>query len=91
MFSYHGNLATPVRQKTLDLLSDMRYIVHMEFKDILKKAMAERGLNQVLLSKSVGVRQSQVSNWLSGRSLPTYGSIKKLCEVFGVDANYFFT
>jgi len=57
------------------------------FKERLKFLMAERDLKQVDLAKIIGVRQSQVSNWLSGKSLPTLVYFSKICRVFGIDAN----
>ena len=50
--------------------------------------MVKRGVNQLQLSQLLGVRQSQVSNWLNKKSLPGYHSIKMLCEKLGVTANY---
>ncbi|MCL2756109.1 MAG: helix-turn-helix domain-containing protein [Firmicutes bacterium] len=58
------------------------------FKTRLSKIMKEKGLNQLDISAIVGVRQSQVSNWLSGRSLPGYKSICALCKSLKVEPNY---
>lgn len=58
------------------------------FAKILKDTMAEQGLNQLQLADMLGVRQSQVSNWLNEKSFPGYFSIKMLCEQLKVSANF---
>ena len=52
----------------------------IDFDRILQRLMEELGLNQQQLASLVGVRQSQVSNWKRGVSLPGYHSIKVLCK-----------
>ena len=51
-----------------------------QFDKILGKLMKERKLNQLQLAQLLGIRQSQISNWLNGKSLPGYYSIKQLSE-----------
>jgi len=58
-----------------------------QFDKILGKIMEERKLNQLQLAHILGVRQSQISNWLNAKSLPGYYSIKLLCEKLKVSAN----
>jgi len=43
--------------------------------------------NQIELAEKIGVRQSTISNWLHGKSLPNYHQIGKLCKVFNVSAD----
>jgi transcriptional regulator with XRE-family HTH domain len=50
------------------------------FTDIIKKIMQEHKLNQSQLSNLLGLRQSQISNWVNGKSLPNYSSLKILKE-----------
>ena len=59
-----------------------------EFKDILGKVMKERRITQYALSLQMGIRQSQVSNWLNGKSAPGYRSIKLLCEALELSADF---
>jgi transcriptional regulator with XRE-family HTH domain len=40
--------------------------------------MKKQEYTQCVLSQKLGVRQSQVSNWLNGKSYPNYFSIQKL-------------
>ena len=59
----------------------------IEFQKILKDLMKQRELNQLQLAEVLGIRQSQISNWLNGKSLPGYYSIKLLCEKLKVSAD----
>ena len=61
----------------------------MEFREILKEFLTLKGLNQTSFSKAVGIKQSQVSEWLKGKAKPGYDLLKKICESFGVSADYF--
>jgi len=58
------------------------------FPQILIELMQERGINQLQLSEMLGVRQSQVSNWVNGKSLPGYYSIRMICNKLDVSADY---
>ena len=58
------------------------------FSDILRQIMKDKGLNQLVLANMLCIRQSQISNWLNGKSLPGYYSLKLLCEKLGVSADY---
>ena len=40
----------------------------MEFIEILQEIMIENNLNQSQLATMIGVKQSQVSEWLSGKA-----------------------
>jgi len=52
--------------------------------------MLERNLNQLQLSKILGIRQSQISYWLNGRSQPGYSSIELLCKKLDLDVRQLF-
>lgn len=58
----------------------------MEFAEILKDIMFELSLNQTQLATKIGLKQSQVSEWLKGKSKPGYDSIKLLCQNLSVSA-----
>lgn len=62
----------------------------IEFQKILKDLMKQRGLNQLQLAETLGIRQSQISNWLNGKSLPGYYSVKLLCEKLKLNPNDLF-
>lgn len=59
----------------------------MDFKDILKELMIEQNLNQSELAKMVGIKQSQVSEWLSGKSKPGYDNLKALSIALNCSAD----
>jgi transcriptional regulator with XRE-family HTH domain len=59
----------------------------MAFAKTLKQLMNKNHYTQLSLSKVLGIRQSQVHNWLYGKSFPNYFSIGKLCEVFHISAD----
>ena len=62
--------------------------MEIKFGSILKEIMREKSVNQLQLAHMLGVRQSQVSNWLNGKSLPGYFSIRMLCTKLDVSADY---
>ena len=61
-----------------------------QFAAVLRDLMRERGLTQMDLSIMLGIRQSQVSNWLNHKSLPGYKSIMMLCQKLEVSPVVFF-
>ena len=50
--------------------------------------MQENNLNQQSFAKLVNVSQSQVSDWTSGKSKPSFDAIKDICLNFNVSADY---
>ena len=56
------------------------------FSTTLRQLMKEKKLNQLQLAEILQIRQSQISNWLNGKSLPGYYSLKLICEKLGVTA-----
>ena len=65
-------------------------LVKFIFISALDNLMRLRNISQLALSKKLGIRQSQISNWLAGKSLPGFESIQLLCNYFNVGANHFF-
>jgi len=61
--------------------------MNINFPKILKDVMEKNNLNQLQLSEILGIRQSQISNWLNAKSLPGYYSIRVLCEKLSVSAD----
>lgn len=59
----------------------------MEFIEILKELMIELNLNQSQLAEKIGLKQSQVSEWLKGKSKPGYDSLKSLCSALNVSGD----
>lgn len=56
---------------------------------ILKDFLEENNLTQVAFAKKIGVKQSQVSEWLKGKAKPGYDALKNIAIAFNVSADYF--
>lgn len=61
----------------------------MEFTEILKEYLEINGLSQTAFAVLVGVKQSQVSEWLRGKAKPGYDILKKISTATGISADYF--
>ena len=59
----------------------------MDFIDTLKDIMIDFNLNQTQLAEKIGFKQSQVSEWLKGKSKPGYDSIKAICLALDIFAD----
>ncbi len=59
----------------------------MEFIEILEDIMIEFNLNQTKLANKIGLKQSQVSEWLSGKSKPSYDTLKLICVKLGISGD----
>lgn len=62
----------------------------MPYIEVIRQLMEERDLSQLGLARVLGVNQTTVSQWLSGRKKPGYDSIRLLYEKFGVSPNSLF-
>ncbi len=63
--------------------------MEMEFKEILKEFLEENNLTQVAFAKIIGVKQSQVSEWLRGKAKPGYDILRNMSKAFNISADYF--
>ena len=59
------------------------------FSEILKDFLHENNLTQVAFANAVGVKQSQVSEWLKGKAKPGYDALKSMALAFNISADYF--
>ena len=59
----------------------------MNFIEILKEIMIENNLTQTAFAKIIGIKQSQVSEWLKGKSKPGYDNLKMICQKLDISAN----
>lgn len=48
------------------------------FSDILKDFLISNNLTQTDFANAIGVKQSQVSEWLKGKAKPGYDMLKNL-------------
>lgn len=60
-----------------------------DFCEILKDFLSEHNLTQVAFANAIGVKQSQVSEWLKGKAKPGYDTLKSMALAFNVSADYF--
>lgn len=61
---------------------------HLEFKDILKNFLKENELTQTKFATTIGVKQSQVSEWLKGKAKPSYDILKQIAKAYGISADF---
>ena len=53
----------------------------------LSEALKQSGMKQVDLAKKLGVNQSMISHYLSGRRMPALDTLSNLCSILDLDAN----
>ncbi len=58
------------------------------FSDILKEFLINNNLTQTAFAKTVGVKQSQVSEWLKGKAKPGYDLLKQMSVALNVSSDY---
>ena len=59
------------------------------FQSILKEFLNDNELTQTAFANSIGVKQSQVSEWLKGKAKPGYDILKRMSIAYNVSADYF--
>lgn len=60
----------------------------LTFQEILKSFLKENALTQTKFAECIGVKQSQVSEWLKGKANPGYDILKQMSLAFGISADY---
>ena len=60
----------------------------MEFKEILHYFLKDNDLTQTRFAEIVGIKQSQVSEWLKGKAKPGSDLIKQISKTFGISADF---
>lgn len=58
------------------------------FSDILKEFLINNNLTQTAFAKIVGIKQSQVSEWLKGKAKPSYDLLKQMSVALNVSSDY---
>lgn len=59
------------------------------FREILRDFLAENDITQTEFANRIGVKQSQVSEWLRGKAKPGYDTLKAMSLAFSVPADFF--
>lgn len=60
-----------------------------KFEEILVEFMTLNNLTQTAFAKKIGVKPSQVSEWIKGKAKPGYDMLKRMALAFDVSADYF--
>lgn len=61
---------------------------NVQFSEILKDILIENNLTQVAFAKLVGVKQSQVSEWLKGKAKPGYDTLRQMSISLNISPSY---
>ncbi len=61
----------------------------MEFPAILSEFLKENNLTRTEFAARIGVKPSQVSEWLKGKAKPGYDNLRQMSLAFGISADYF--
>lgn len=61
----------------------------MNFRDKLKKAMKDHSWKQVDVASMTGRSVSTISNWLSGKQIPTETRCDDIASALGLPVDYF--
>ncbi len=48
-----------------------------------------RNLTQTAFANTIGVKQSQVSEWINGKAKPGYDTLKRIAMSYNISADYF--
>ena len=59
-----------------------------EFSTILAEFLREYGLTQTAFAAKIGVKQSQISEWLKGKAKPGYDNLRAMVSTFDISAEY---
>ncbi|MBO5304805.1 MAG: helix-turn-helix transcriptional regulator [Clostridia bacterium] len=60
----------------------------LEFKEILADFLIENNLTQTAFATKIGIKQSQVSEWLKGKAKPGYDMLKAMSIAYGKSADF---
>ena len=58
------------------------------FSEILEDFLITNSLTQVAFANKIGVKQSQVSEWLKGKAKPSYDILKSMSIAFEISADF---
>jgi predicted transcriptional regulator len=83
IYEYLAKGIEPCGIHTIDMIMDNK----IDFSKVLKVAMDKKKLTQLEFSNKLGIRQSQISNWLNKKSLPGYYSIRQICLTLDISAD----
>ncbi len=59
------------------------------FGNVLRRIMTERGYNQKTLAVACGLTEAAMSRYINNAREPNFKTLKRLCKVLNVSADYF--
>ena len=59
----------------------------IQIQKALIDALEQRTITQAELAEKIGVSQSMISHYVSGRKMPALDTLSRLCSVLDLDAN----
>jgi transcriptional regulator with XRE-family HTH domain len=59
-----------------------------EFREILLDFLHENELTQSAFALKVGIKQSQVSEWIKGKAKPGYDLLRQIALAYKIPADY---
>ena len=58
-----------------------------KIQQALAEALKQRTITQEELARQIGVNQSMISHYITGRSMPALDTFSRICSVLDLDAN----
>ena len=58
-----------------------------QIRNALTEALKQHSFTQAELAEKIGVTQSMISHYVSGRKMPALDTLSRLCAVLDLDAN----
>ena len=56
-------------------------------QNALAEALKQRTITQEELAKRIGVNQSMISHYMTGRSMPALDTLSRICAALDLDSN----
>ena len=56
---------------------------------LIMRNLIMRNLTQTAFANTIGVKQSQVSEWINGKAKPGYDTLKRIAMSYNISADYF--
>lgn len=60
-----------------------------DFSQVLREFLKDNRMTQIAFARAIGVKPSQISEWLRGKNSPNYQTLQKIASTFDVSADYF--
>ena len=77
------------RRETAQACGDKWWL--LEISEKLKNLRREKNISQEEFSKATGWSRQTISNWESGKNVPTTENLVRISEYFGVSQEYFYS